>query len=361
MQTSIPPVTEDPCPDTPHADLCDFARWKSDHSPRYEVDAPSSADSAAVPYELMTGSAWTLVHQQPRPIVQAIVTSPPYWKQRRYTASSEEFGRGTLEAFVTQLANLFEALTPWLTPNGTAWLNIGDSYVDHELQFVPQKAVLAIQQRGWRIVSEVIYEKRNATPRPSPGRPARFHEHVFLLTPHRAHYYNDALMTEPAKYAGYVMHRKPQHADGRIRLTTDHVVPARRTLRSVWTGPTGWHGLKHPALMPRTMTERYVLSISAPGDLVLDPFSALGSTGAIALAHHRRYLGWELNPGYVADTRRRLDAVVPIEPYTNALPAVTEAPEIEVVDGIVRRRGWKHKQDRSRRAAPSQWRDDAVA
>jgi len=42
------------------------------------------------------------------PIVQAVVTSPPYWKQRRYTQSSEEFGRSMLDAYVTQLVDLFD-------------------------------------------------------------------------------------------------------------------------------------------------------------------------------------------------------------------------------------------------------------
>jgi DNA modification methylase len=296
-------------------------------------------------YEIKTGNAWTLVKENPQPIVQAIVTSPPYWKQRRYSGSNEEFGRGTLDEYVSQLGDLFESLKLWLTADGCAWLNIGDSYVDDQLQFVPQKSILAISERGWRIVSEVIYSKTNSTPRPTIGRPARYHEHVFLLTPNKPHYYNDALMTEKAKYAGYVLRRKPSDKnDGRIRLASEnYVVPQHRAIRSVWTGRTGWNGLQHPALMPRMMAERCVLSISRPGDLVLDPFSGLASTGAVCIEHHRRYLGWELNPKFVDGSQERLSNIEPIIPYDNKLPVVKEAADIKIVDGNIRPHGWEPK------------------
>jgi DNA modification methylase len=48
---------------------------------------------------------------------------------------------------------------------------------------------------------------------------------------------------------------------------------------------------------------------SNPGDLVLDPFMGVGSTGVAALELGRRFVGIELDETYVAAARRRIEAI----------------------------------------------------
>ncbi|HYX11708.1 MAG TPA: site-specific DNA-methyltransferase, partial [Candidatus Acidoferrum sp.] len=55
---------------------------------------------------------------------------------------------------------------------------------------------------------------------------------------------------------------------------------------------------------------------SNPGDLVLDPFMGVGSTGVAALELGRRFIGIELDETYVAAARRRIEATVPAEPVS---------------------------------------------
>jgi site-specific DNA-methyltransferase (adenine-specific) len=64
----------------------------------------------------------------------------------------------------------------------------------------------------------------------------------------------------------------------------------------------------HPAQKPLKLIERIVLSSSAPGDLVLDPFLGSGTTAVVAQQHGRRWLGIEMNPAYVKIARQRLQA-----------------------------------------------------
>jgi len=45
---------------------------------------------------------------------------------------------------------------------------------------------------------------------------------------------------------------------------------------------------------------------SKPGDVVLDPFNGIGSTGYVALKMMRKYLGFELKPEYAAIAARNL-------------------------------------------------------
>jgi site-specific DNA-methyltransferase (adenine-specific)/modification methylase len=65
----------------------------------------------------------------------------------------------------------------------------------------------------------------------------------------------------------------------------------------------------HPTQKPLRVLRRLVELASSPGDVVLDPFMGVGSTGVAALELGRRFVGIELEPAYVDAARRRLDAV----------------------------------------------------
>jgi DNA modification methylase len=58
-----------------------------------------------------------------------------------------------------------------------------------------------------------------------------------------------------------------------------------------------------------------ILAGSRVGDIVLDPFSGSGTTGAVAKTHGRRYVGLELNPAYIelALTRIGKAQIKPLE------------------------------------------------
>lgn len=62
--------------------------------------------------------------------VQTIVTSPPYWRLRRYTDDPREIGQeATYQEYVKILAGVFDACWRVLRDDGTLFLNLGDSYV----------------------------------------------------------------------------------------------------------------------------------------------------------------------------------------------------------------------------------------
>lgn len=263
-------------------------------------------------WKVLLGDAWDIA-SSPTSLVQAVVTSPPYWRQRAYTESADEFGRKeTIEDYAAKLGALFGSLRAWLKDDGCAWLNIGDSYSGGRLMGVPYRVAQAVEANGWAMRSEVIYERENLTPRPSVGRPMRSHEHLFLFSKGEAWFYDDGAMREPAKYAGYHYKRPNAKAstNGRLRMDKDHVVASTRTIRTVWRGPTGWNGkTDHPAVMPKLMAERCVMSVTRIGDTVLDPFCGSGTTGVVAIGYGRSFIGFELSEAYVADAKVRLGEI----------------------------------------------------
>lgn len=64
---------------------------------------------------------------------------------------------------------------------------------------------------------------------------------------------------------------------------------------------------KHIAPMPLDLIERCLTLYSTEGDLVLDPFNGIGSTGYQALKMGRKYLGIELKPEYAKQAARFLE------------------------------------------------------
>lgn len=63
----------------------------------------------------------------------------------------------------------------------------------------------------------------------------------------------------------------------------------------------------HPTQKPLRVMRRLIELATNPGDVVLDPFAGVGSTGVAAMELGRRFIGIEANPTYVKAGRRRLD------------------------------------------------------
>jgi site-specific DNA-methyltransferase (adenine-specific)/modification methylase len=63
----------------------------------------------------------------------------------------------------------------------------------------------------------------------------------------------------------------------------------------------------HPTQKPLRVLRRLIELASGPGDLVLDPFTGVGSTGVAAVELGRRFVGIEIDPAYAEAARRRID------------------------------------------------------
>lgn len=60
---------------------------------------------------------------------------------------------------------------------------------------------------------------------------------------------------------------------------------------------------------PERLIERIIKASSNEGDLVLDPFAGVGTTLAVCKNLNRNFIGFELNPDYVAITKERIQKI----------------------------------------------------
>ena len=68
------------------------------------------------------------------------------------------------------------------------------------------------------------------------------------------------------------------------------------------------HG-KHPTQKPLQLLEHFVTILSNEGDIIFDPFSGSGSSGAAALMHGRKYIGSEISKEYYENSIKRLEEI----------------------------------------------------
>ena len=264
---------------------------------------------------LIRGSADEALARLPTGTVQTVVTSPPYWSLRDYQVDSQIGRDDSLPEYVASIVRTFERLREVLTDDGTAWLNVGDSYTSGNRKYrapdrknraramevrpptptglkpkdligVPWRLAFALQDAGWWIRSQVIWVKPNAHPESVKDRPTVDHETIFLISKSQNYYYDiDAVRG-----------------------------PNGRRLRSTWSIPTDPHkqsfsnGTNHPAVMPIELAQRCIKITSRPGDVVLDPYAGSGTTLVAARDLDRMWVGVELNSEFVNMMERRLEA-----------------------------------------------------
>lgn len=147
---------------------------------------------------LLFGDARTVLDQLPISSIDFAMTSPPYWGKREY----EDGGIGLendYQEFIRHLLDIFLSLKRVLKPEGSFWLNIGDTYEDKGLAGIPWRVALELTDRqGWILRNSVIWNKVKSGMDNTKDRLGNVHEHVFHFVKQPKYYYNaDAIRSKP--------------------------------------------------------------------------------------------------------------------------------------------------------------------
>ncbi|MDE0736577.1 MAG: site-specific DNA-methyltransferase, partial [Pirellulaceae bacterium] len=121
--------------------------------------------------QILCGDAYEQLCQLPDDLVDTIVTSPPYYRQRDYQGSQQIGQEATVQTYVDRLATVFQECRRVLKPSGSLWLVLGDKYLDGCQLGMPWRVALALQEEGWILRSDIIWHKPNAMPSSVKTRP----------------------------------------------------------------------------------------------------------------------------------------------------------------------------------------------
>lgn len=140
---------------------------------------------------LFAGDALRVLQELPDGCIDCAMSSPPYWSKREYAGGG--LGQeAEYRDFIRQLAAVCDEVRRVLKPQGSFWLNIGDSYVDKGLLGIPWRVALELTDtQGWTLRNSVIWNKVKSGMDNSRDRLGNVHEHVFHFVK-QPHYYYDA-------------------------------------------------------------------------------------------------------------------------------------------------------------------------
>lgn len=283
----------------------------------------------------------------PSKSVHCCVTSPPYFGLRDYGVEGQLGLEDTPEAFIGGMVKVFREVRRVLKDDGTLWLNIGDSYNSSpgkrkigdaiggkqqtnsgsntapsryveglkpkDLIGIPWMLAFALRADGWFLRQDIIWSKPNPMPESVTDRCTKAHEYIFLLSKSAKYYFDAESIKQPISDAS--VQRLSQNVEGQVGSarvpgktngTMKAVGQDKANKRSVWNVTTKPFREAHFATFPPELIVDCIKAGSPIGGLVLDPFMGAGTTGLVAKKLSRHYIGFEINPAYIAIAEARL-------------------------------------------------------
>lgn len=300
--------------------------------------------------------------------INCCVTSPPYWGLRDYGHENQLGLEETPEEYVSNIVTVFEEVRRVLKPDGTLWLNLGDSYAGstmtggnnginsqggadgykHKRQFkkpnsnivssglkpkdlvgIPWMVAFALRANGWYLRQDLIWHKKNPMPESVTDRCTKSHEYIFLMSKSQKYYYDAEAIKQPltessiSRLSQDIQHqngsdRVPGKTNGRMKAVRangrggyekekDIPLPeAKANKRSVWTVTTKPFSEAHFATFPEKLIIDCIKAGCPENGIVLDPFMGAGTTALVARKLNRNYIGFEINPEYIKIAEKRL-------------------------------------------------------
>ena len=250
--------------------------------------------------EIAVGDCIEVMGNWPEASVDMIFADPPYNLQlkgelhrpdnSRVAGVDEDWDRfagfAEYDAFTR---DWLAAARRLLKPNGTIWV-IG-SY--HNIFRVGT----ALQDLGYWILNDVIWRKTNPMPNFRGRRFTNAHETMIW-----------AARDKTSKHT--FNHDAMKALNDDLQMRSDWLIP-------LCTGPERLRDANgdklHPTQKPEALLHRVLLASSRPGEIVLDPFTGSGTTGAAAKRLGRAFVGIEREEKYVQAARARIATAEPPE------------------------------------------------
>ncbi len=246
--------------------------------------------------KILLGDCVENMRRMPKESVECIFADPPYNLQlggdlHRPNNSKVDAVTNDWDQFES-LQNYDDFTKQWLTaareclkPDGSIWV-IGSYHNIFRLGYI-------LQDMGFWILNDVIWRKSNPMPNFRGRRFTNAHETLIW-----------AGKTKESKYTFNYDAMKSLNED--LQMRSDWFLPLC----------TGGERLKdengdkiHPTQKPESLLYRVLLASTRENDTIMDPFFGTGTTGAVAKALGRNFIGLERDIAYAQEAQSRIDKI----------------------------------------------------
>ncbi|MGQ9656333.1 MAG: DNA-methyltransferase [Fimbriimonadales bacterium] len=262
--------------------------------------------------QILEGDCRDLLPQLPDACIDLIITSPPYADQRQHV-----YGGVPPDEYVEWFLPIAAECKRVLKPTGSFVLNIKERVVNGERHTYVLELILKMREQGWLWTEEYIWHKKNTYPGKWPNRFRDAWERCLHFTKQKKFKMFQEAVRVPMGEWRHARLRRLSENDLRrdeSRVGSGFGKRVANWIGREWAYPTNvlhmateCYNRNHAATFPVDLPAWFIKLFTEPGDLVLDPFIGSGTTAVAAVRLGRKYLGFELNPQYVATAQRRLE------------------------------------------------------
>jgi DNA modification methylase len=258
----------------------------------------------------------------------------------------------TREQFISNLVTVFREIRRVLRPDGSVWLNLGDTFKNKQKQLIPHRVAIALQGAGWVVRNDVTWVKPNPMPQSVKDRLNTTTEQIFHLTPQPDYWYDLDAIREPYAEKTKIAKKNGHSVSGEKRTRDDspgnhnegglYAKSREEQMNSAGKNPGDVFEITtkpfpdaHFAVYPSALCDKPIKASCPPTvcaecgapyeresegwsqtcecdtddtepGIVIDPFAGAGTTLLKAKQLGRRFVGVELNAEYADMARARV-------------------------------------------------------
>jgi DNA modification methylase len=256
---------------------------------------------------MLAGDCLQTLRTLPDESAKLIITSPPYNIGKAYEKAT------SLDAYLSALAPIADELTRVLSPQGSVCWQVGNYVEDGEVFPLDVFYYPFFKSRGLKLRNRIIWHFEHGLH--ASKRFSGRYETMLWFTKSDDYTFNLDSVRVPSKYPGKTHFKGEKYGQPSGNPLGKNPSDAWRIVVQDWE-TAFWeipnvkanHPEKtlHPCQFPIELVERCVLALTNPGDVVLDPFSGVGSALVAALRHQRRAVGCEKEVEYIEVAKQRI-------------------------------------------------------
>jgi DNA modification methylase len=271
-------------------------------------------------YNILEGDCFELIKSQPDNSVDLVITSPPYSDIVNY---GKKVSTKKPDDYCDWILPLFKEIYRVLKPSGSFILNINDKCEGgYRSTYIYDLISRNNKETKLKLYDTYIWYKKSSIPNGGVKRFRNTTEFIFHFCKSNKEmkfYMNRVLQKQKDETKNRLKYKASNYQgeiiDG-IRTNNKEIViqpelvRPDNVIRFKSAAASKDNLIKHPAPYHKDLPLYYINLLTDEGDIVLDPFSGISTTGIACKELNRDYIGYELNETYVDFSIKRIEGML---------------------------------------------------